>query len=102
MSFQYDAFFRAATGFEQPFGYQCRLACGKDARLEIPETLARGCECRSLLINLPTGLGQTAAVVLAWFWNRVAVPPLNSQPTTINSSQWPRRHFYCLPLSRSY
>jgi len=33
--------------------------------------MASGTECNSRLINIPTGLGKTAAVVLAWLWNRV-------------------------------
>jgi CRISPR-associated endonuclease/helicase Cas3 len=83
----FDAFFKAATGHEQgPFDYQRRLAVG-DA----------GCECQSRLINIPTGLGKTAGVVLAWLWNRVA-PSLNSQPSTLTSPPWPRRLVYCLPM----
>ncbi len=76
-------FFQAATG-NLPYAYQSRLA-GRDC----------GTDCRSRLINIPTGLGKTAAVVLAWLWNRVV---LNSQPSTINSSPWPRRLVYCLPM----
>jgi hypothetical protein len=34
--------------------------------------------CRSRLINILTGLGKTAAVVLAWLWNRVINPSLDS------------------------
>src|SRR5438477_5350772 len=78
-------FFQAARG-NLPYDYQSRLA-GRDS----------GTECNSQLINIPTGLGKTAAVVLAWLWNRIA-PSLNSQPSTINSSQWPRRLVYCLPM----
>src|SRR5437773_778172 len=78
-------FFQAARG-NLPYDYQSRLA-GRDS----------GTECNSQLINIPTGLGKTAAVVLAWLWNRIA-PSLNSQPLTINSSQWPRRLVYCLPM----
>ena len=44
--------------------------------------------CRSQLINIPTGLGKTAAVVLAWLWNRVAR----------QGQDWPRRLVYCLPM----
>ena len=73
---KFDAFFKAARGHEQePFDYQRRLA-GGDA----------GCESR--LINIPTGLGKTAAVMLAWLWNRVA----------LNRPEWPRRLAYCLPM----
>ena len=28
--------------------------------------------CESMLIDIPTGFGKTAAVVLAWVWNRVS------------------------------
>ena len=57
-------FFQAATG-NLPYDYQSRLAGGDS-----------GTECNSQLINIPTGLGKTAAVVLAWLWNRVAVPSI--------------------------
>jgi CRISPR-associated endonuclease/helicase Cas3 len=46
----YSAFFQAATG-NAPYDYQRRLA-------ESP--------CESRLISIPTGLGKTAAVILAW------------------------------------
>ncbi len=74
MNFQ--EFFITAT-WHEPFDYQRRLAggdCGK--------------ECCSQLINVPTGLGKTAAVVLAWLWNRVQV----------RNPEWPRRLVYCLPM----
>jgi hypothetical protein len=32
--------------------------------------LSGGTPCKSRLINIPTGLGKTAAVMLAWLWNR--------------------------------
>ena len=51
--------------FNTPYEYQCRLACGPDADPEQPDTLGGGIACRSQLINIPTGLGKTAAVVLA-------------------------------------
>jgi CRISPR-associated endonuclease/helicase Cas3 len=81
----FEEFFKAATG-HAPYDYQRRLAGGDAGR-----------PCDSQLINVPTGLGKTAAVVLAWLWNR-AVPSLNSQPSTINPLQWPRRLVYCLPM----
>ena len=73
---QFDNFFRSATG-NMPYDYQSRLA-GKDS----------GTACRSQLINIPTGLGKTAAVVLAWLWNRVQ----------LQNPEWPRRLVYCLPM----
>ena len=88
-------FFHEAAG-QKPYDYQCRLACGeRDARTEAA-WISDGSVCKSRLINIPTGLGKTAAVVLAWMWNRVLLP-LNSQPSTLNSP-WPRRLVYCLPM----
>src|SRR5688572_27288143 len=68
--------FVKATGYE-PYEYQTRLA-------EAP--------CESRLINIPTGLGKTAAVVLAWLWNRVG------HPDAEHREKWPRRLVYCLPM----
>jgi len=65
----FDRFFHAFTG-NSPYDYQCRLACGSQANSDKLETLRNGVSCQSQLINIPTGLGKTAAVVLAWFWNR--------------------------------
>src|SRR5438093_6519379 len=70
-----DEFFQAA--FREtitPFDYQRRL--GEDP------------ECKSRLINVPTGCGKTAAVVLAWLWNRVEK----------KHADWPGRLAYCLPM----
>ncbi len=91
---KFDTFFTAATGFD-PFDYQRRLAGGQRQRNESCEDWL---SLRTKLINIPTGLGRTGAVVLAWLWNRVMVPSLNSQPATINQSHWPRRLVYCLPM----
>jgi CRISPR-associated endonuclease/helicase Cas3 len=75
---KFHVFFKLATGHDQgPFDYQRRLA-GSDS----------GTACQSQLINVPTGLGKTAAVVLAWLWNRVQIQNL----------EWPRRLVYCLPM----
>ena len=80
-------FFRTATG-NQPYAYQCRLACGDNADPSRPATLSAGTDCASRLISIPTGLGKTAGVVLAWLWNRVA----------LGKEDWPRRLVYCLPM----
>jgi len=70
----FPTFFTAAFDDKrQPYDYQQRLA---------------GSGCESRLISVPTGLGKTAAVVLAWLWNRVH----NQNP------DWPRRLVYCLPM----
>lgn len=47
------------------------------------ERLAKIGPCQSLLVDIPTGLGKTAGVVLAWLWNRV----VNPTP----AHEWPRR-----------
>lgn len=80
-------FFRDTTG-NLPYAYQCRLACGPGADPEKPDTLSAGCPCASQLIDIPTGLGKTAAVVMAWLWNRVH----------LRREDWPRRLVICLPM----
>ncbi len=76
--FHYPVFFERASGDGRtPYAYQAALA-GGDA----------GTPCTSHLIDIPTGLGKTAAVVLAWLWNRVA----------LQRADWPRRLVYCLPM----
>ncbi len=83
----FDEFFKAATG-NSPYDYQRRLA---GAPME--GTARSGpFPCRSQLISIPTGLGKTAAVVLAWLGNR-----LRSQSVTLKEP-WPRRRVYCLPM----
>jgi CRISPR-associated endonuclease/helicase Cas3 len=84
----FASFFQAATGY-QPYAYQCRLACGPGADPKQPATLQNGTACQSQLIDIPTGLGKTAAVVLTWLWNR---------RVEIENSPWPRRLVYCLPM----
>ena len=94
----YRAVFQQAFGGSAecaPYAYQCRLAGGDSAKPDGEFTT--GTACQSQLINIPTGLGKTAAVVLAWLWNRVLQPSLNSQPSTLNQP-WPRRLVYCLPM----
>lgn len=78
MSRDFDAFFRRGAGMpldQQPFPYQMRLA-------ECSEWPAR--------IEVPTGLGKTLAVVMAWLWRR--------HPTSGHAAQTPRRLVYCLPM----
>jgi CRISPR-associated endonuclease/helicase Cas3 len=71
---EFDNLFTAATTYRS-FDYQWRLA----------EGAGRGIT-DSQLITVPTGLGKTAAVVLAWLWNRVQQRPC------------PCRLVYCLPM----
>ncbi len=83
------SFFKTATGKHYlPYEYQIRLACGDNACSDQPASLEKGRNCSSALISIPTGLGKTAAVVMAWLWNRVV----------LNRNDWPRRLVYCLPM----
>lgn len=82
-------FFTHATG-RPPYGWQGRLAGGDCAAPE--GCFAHSIACPSRLISIPTGLGKTAGVVLAWLWNRLA------QPDEAARAQWPRRLVYCLPM----
>jgi CRISPR-associated endonuclease/helicase Cas3 len=82
----FPKFFEAATG-HSPYCWQGRLANGEPFESDDPETQT-GRPCSSMLIDIPTGLGKTAAVVMAWLWNRVA----------LGREDWPRRLMYCLPM----
>ncbi|GAB4176107.1 MAG: hypothetical protein Fur0039_18990 [Rhodocyclaceae bacterium] len=66
----YSDFFKAATR-KEPFPYQQRLAC----------------EAWPDLLDIPTGMGKTAGVALAWVWKR-----RNQDANT------PRRLVWCLPM----
>lgn len=81
---EYSTFFEQATGCT-PYDYQKHLACGD--RNE-GKWLNQGGPCVSRLIDVPTGLGKTAAVVMAWLWNRVI----------LGRNDWPCRLVYCLPM----
>jgi len=72
----YESFFDKATGYA-PYDYQVCLALGD----KIPE-----------LIDIPTGLGKTAAVIVAWLYRRRAHPDEAVRQST------PRRVVYCLPM----
>ena len=67
----YGEFFQGVSGISAPYPYQRRLA-----EEPWPE-----------LLEVPTGLGKTAAVVLAWLYKR-----LQGDPDT------PLRLVYCLPM----
>lgn len=74
----FSAFFKTALASRgdnaapghAPYDYQSRLACGEQGQETAEAWLQHGTNCRSTLINIPTGLGKTAAVILAWLWNR--------------------------------
>ena len=69
---EYNAFFRQATQTEDAFPYQVTLATGA-----WPDFL-----------EIPTGLGKTAATVLAWLYKR----------QIIQDPETPKRLVYCLPM----
>lgn len=71
----FDEFFRIAVGNE-PFPFQRRLATD----INLPR-----------LVDIPTGTGKTAAVILAWLWmRRFAADEIRMAI--------PRRLVYCLPM----
>ena len=70
----YDEFFKTATGGNVPHNWQSEL--GSDAA------------CRSRLIRIPTGMGKTLGVLLAWLHQRHRE----------SESKWPRRLVWCLPM----
>lgn len=72
----FDDVFRQATENE-PLPYQKRLA-NED-------------ETTSHLLNVPTGLGKTAAAIIAWIWRRRFAEDAIRNRT-------PRRLVYCLPM----
>ena len=89
----FSDFFAAVTGHE-PYDWQGRLACGECYRKEDSATHS-GTTCSSRLIDIPTGLGKTAGVVIAWLWNYLRCAQIDvaaAQPG------WPRRLVYCLPM----
>jgi CRISPR-associated endonuclease/helicase Cas3 len=71
----FRAFFKQATEVT-PYPYQERLALSEP----LPQ-----------LLNIPTGLGKTAAVILAWLWRRRFAAKAVRAAT-------PRRLVYCLPM----
>ncbi len=79
----FNAFFTKATSFS-PHEYQVRIACGDSTGRNRDDTTP----CESMLVDIPTGFGKTAAVVMAWLWNRIEN----------RREDWPRRLVYCLPM----
>jgi CRISPR-associated endonuclease/helicase Cas3 len=72
----FDALFQQATATATPLPYQERLALG---------------DSFPTLLDIPTGLGKTAAAILGWVWQRRFAE--ESIRTTT-----PRRLVYCLPM----
>lgn len=76
---RYKEFFNTAIGWDPhdiqrgPYPYQIRLATDP----AFPE-----------LLDIPTGLGKTAAIVLAWIYKR----------RILRDADTPRRLVYCLPM----
>lgn len=71
---EFAKFFGRVTGGHKPYPFQTRLAL--DHRVQ------------SLLLEVPTGLGKTEAVLATWLWNRIVR----------RDSAWPRRLVLCLPM----
>lgn len=75
----YRTFFANATRLPAPFSYQSRLA-----EQVWPD-----------LLDVPTGMGKTAAVTLAWLWKRGWCQGNRSEVT---GTATPRRLVWCLPM----
>lgn len=73
---RFEAMFRQATGNPVSLPYQKRLALG---------------DPYPSLLDVPTGLGKTAAAILAWVWRRRFADEAIRTTT-------PRRLVYCLPM----
>ncbi|MBN1389207.1 MAG: DEAD/DEAH box helicase [Candidatus Thermoplasmatota archaeon] len=71
----FDEIFKKASGYE-PYPFQKKLATDT----ELPQ-----------LLDIPTGCGKTAAVILAWLWRRRFEEEEVREKT-------PRRLVYCLPM----
>src|ERR1700722_13483700 len=72
----FTSIFRQATGTSSPLPYQKCLA--------LADTFP-------MLLDVPTGLGKTAAAILAWVWQRRFAEEAIRTTT-------PRRLVYCLPM----
>ena len=71
---EFARFFGVITGGSAPYPYQTRLALDHQAQPR--------------LLDIPTGLGKTEAVLATWLWNRIVR----------RDSTWPRRLVLCLPM----
>lgn len=80
--FNFEDFFQKATG-HPPYLYQASLAASK----RLPQ-----------ILDIPTGLGKTAAVVLAWLWRRFVGEGVTDKPPEQVRSETPCRLVYCLPM----
>ncbi len=75
----FENYFAHATGVGAPYAYQTRLAL----------------ETWPDLLDIPTGMGKTAAVTLAWLWKRGWREGNCTDPVDEST---PRRLIWCLPM----
>ncbi len=75
----FSKYFRRATGKPQPHAFQARLA-----ETPWPD-----------LLDVPTGMGKTAAVTLTWLWKRGW---RHGARTQTSDPDTPRRLVWCLPM----
>ena len=78
----FEQFFQEATGY-RPYPYQAKLALSSN----LPSFL-----------DIPTGLGKTAAVTTAWLWRRFFGESVREKSPEKVRSETPRRLVYCLPM----
>ena len=81
-SLRFQDFFYQATG-NKPYPYQQSLATSPS----LPP-----------LLNIPTGLGKTGAVILAWLWRRYVGDGFGGKSAEQICKETPRRLVYCLPM----
>jgi len=70
----YESWFQKVSGHAAPRWWQIELAA---------DTIVR-----NRLIRIPTGMGKTLGVLLAWTYHRVHR----------NDNNWPTRLVWCLPM----
>lgn len=73
----YKEFFSKAMGGKVPYNYQIKFAES--------DTLFN-------FVNIPTGMGKTASIIIGWVWRRFYHPNKDTRENT------PRRLVYCLPM----
>jgi CRISPR-associated endonuclease/helicase Cas3 len=78
----FEDFFFKATG-NRPYPYQKSLAIS----FAFPP-----------LLDIPTGLGKTAAVTIGWLWRRYIGEGVTDKPAAQVRDETPRRLIYCLPM----
>jgi len=81
--------------YEEFFGRVTRTKAQPDGQRPFPFQSRLATEDWCELLNVPTGMGKTAAVVLAWLWKRGWREGQRGAAPEVGT---PRRLIYCLPM----